>query len=185
MSTKPPNRRHTIVLLQMREPLDKEAYAMRLKNEPLVVVRTDSRAARKPDVRLTDHCNGKGDGVPTLILTRRGCRPDEPDCECCQRVSTSIRWPALIERIYSVIGHSPAPATLDSTADRIKRLTPRERDVLTLVGQGKTVAQCAEAMGVAPSTIGNHKYRLMRKLNANNSLQLLRIAVRNGLADFR
>lgn len=64
-------------------------------------------------------------------------------------------------------------------------MTPRERDVLCLVGQGKTVGQCAEEMGVADSTIGNHKYRLMRKLNAKNSLQLLRIAVRSGLADFK
>lgn len=184
MSTNPPERRRTIVLLQMREPIDTEAYALRLKSEPMLIVRTDRRALTKPDLRLADKCCGQDDGVPTILVSRRGLRPDEPVCKCCERAPAGIRWPALIELVYAVLGRSPAPATLDSSADRIKRLTPRERDVLTMVGQGKTVEQCAEEMGVSPSTIGNHKYRLMRKLDARNSLQLLRIAVRNGLADF-
>ncbi len=62
-------------------------------------------------------------------------------------------------------------------------LTRRELEVLRLVGLGKTVNQCADSLGVRPSTVGNHKYRLMRKLGVTTSLQLLRIAVRNGLAD--
>lgn len=65
----------------------------------------------------------------------------------------------------------------------LSRLTRREIEVLRLVGFGMSVNECAEHLGVSPSTVGNHKYRLMRKLKVNTSLQLLRIAVSNGLAE--
>ncbi|QDT67435.1 Tetrathionate response regulatory protein TtrR [Planctomycetes bacterium MalM25] len=173
-----------IVLLQMQDPLDTEAYAHRLKAESRLVVRTDNRSPRRPDLVISDGCPHRTDGAPTLILNRGG-HAYVPECDCCQRTTARTRWPAFMKQVYEVLGCSPEPATLDTTDEGIARLTPRERDVLSLVGQGKTVEQCAEAMGIAPSTVGNHKHRLMRKLAAKSSLQLLRIAVRSGLADFK
>lgn len=138
------------------------------------------------DARLLDRCggyHGASAGVPTLVIVD----PSDPrqattGCACCRKFSRSSTWPRLLETLASVAGRTPGRVVAQD--DRLTSLTRRETDVLRLVGLGKTVNQCAEELGVSPSTVGNHKYRLMRKLGVSTSLQLLRIAVRNGLVEF-
>jgi DNA-binding NarL/FixJ family response regulator len=62
------------------------------------------------------------------------------------------------------------------------QLTRREFDVLVHIAQGYTVKQCAEALGISPSTADNHKSRLMRKLRVHKTVDLARLALRCGLA---
>ncbi len=60
-------------------------------------------------------------------------------------------------------------------------LTPREIEVLKLVAMGNSVKTCAEMLDLAPSTIDNHKARLMKKLGIHKALDLTRLAIREGL----
>ncbi|HEY5313151.1 MAG TPA: LuxR C-terminal-related transcriptional regulator, partial [Pirellulales bacterium] len=62
------------------------------------------------------------------------------------------------------------------------QLTRREFDVLLHIAQGYTVKQCAEALGISPSTADNHKSRLMRKLRVHKTVDLARLALRCGLS---
>jgi len=71
---------------------------------------------------------------------------------------------------------------IDRIHEEIK-LTNREIEIWTLLGEGKTVADCAERLGIAPSTADNHKAKLMKKLNVNKSTELARLALRAGLVD--
>lgn len=61
-------------------------------------------------------------------------------------------------------------------------LTPREREVLTLVASGKSSRKIAEELGIAFKTVTTHRYRLQTKLNAHHTADLTRIAIRMGLA---
>jgi DNA-binding NarL/FixJ family response regulator len=61
-----------------------------------------------------------------------------------------------------------------------RRLTLREREVLRLLAQGLTVRKCADRLGISPSTVDNHKTRMMRKLNVHKTIDLVRIATRHG-----
>ena len=61
------------------------------------------------------------------------------------------------------------------------RLTPRETEVLVYLAQGLSVKECARVMRRSPSTIDNHKTRLMRKLGMHRVVDLARFAVREGL----
>jgi len=60
-------------------------------------------------------------------------------------------------------------------------LTPREVEVLVYLAQGLSVKECARVMRRSPSTIDNHKTRLMRKLGMHRVVDLARYAVREGL----
>lgn len=62
------------------------------------------------------------------------------------------------------------------------QLTRREIDVLLHIAQGYTVKQCAEALGISPSTVDNHKSRLMRKLRVHKTVDLARLAMQCGLS---
>jgi two-component system response regulator FixJ len=64
---------------------------------------------------------------------------------------------------------------------RIKRLTPRERELMGFLAQGKTSKEIAGALKVSVKTVDNHRAHLLTKLQANNVAELAAIAVRAGL----
>ncbi len=71
--------------------------------------------------------------------------------------------------------------TADAGESAISRLTPRETDVLIYLAQGQSVKQCAKLLGIGVSTVGNHKSRLMKKLDIHKTVELSRLAIREGL----
>ncbi|MFE8978719.1 response regulator [Streptomyces cyaneofuscatus] len=60
-------------------------------------------------------------------------------------------------------------------------LTPREREALQLLGEGRTTAEISEQLGVALNTGRNHVQRVLEKLGARSQLEAVTIARREGL----
>ncbi|MFB3880923.1 MAG: response regulator [Armatimonadota bacterium] len=60
-------------------------------------------------------------------------------------------------------------------------LTPREREVLQLVAEGKPNKQVARRLGIAVRTVEAHRASIMRKLNLEDQASLVRYAVRVGI----
>lgn len=57
-------------------------------------------------------------------------------------------------------------------AGPLDRLTSRERETVFAVTQGLSFKQAARKIGVAPSTVANHLYRIYRKLGVNSRSEL-------------
>lgn len=57
-------------------------------------------------------------------------------------------------------------------AGPLDRLTSREREIVTCVAQGLSFKQAAKKIGVAPSTVANHLYRVYRKLGVYSRTEL-------------
>jgi DNA-binding NarL/FixJ family response regulator len=62
-------------------------------------------------------------------------------------------------------------------------LTPRERDVLTLIATGATNAEAASRLKLAESTLKQHVRALYRKLNARSRVEAIRRAQAAGMFD--
>jgi DNA-binding NarL/FixJ family response regulator len=60
-------------------------------------------------------------------------------------------------------------------------LTPRLRDVLLLVCEGKTTTEIARDLGLSPFTVKNYIERIFERLGAQDRVQAVGIALRNGL----
>jgi DNA-binding NarL/FixJ family response regulator len=56
-------------------------------------------------------------------------------------------------------------------------LTPAEQRVLRLIAQGQTSAAIAEALGISPKTVENHRSHICRKLGLHGPQALLRFAL--------
>ena len=67
-------------------------------------------------------------------------------------------------------------------AERITRLSPRERDVLRLVGEGLPSKLIARSLHISEHTVANHRASMLRKLEAEGPAELTRIAVHAALA---
>ncbi|MGA9981334.1 MAG: response regulator transcription factor [Candidatus Sulfotelmatobacter sp.] len=60
-------------------------------------------------------------------------------------------------------------------------LTSRERQVLQLVGEGKSTKEVASLLGISTKTAESHRTRLMQKLDIHETATLVRYAIRRGL----
>ena len=61
------------------------------------------------------------------------------------------------------------------------RLTERQREVLQLIAEGKSMKEVASVLNLTPRTVAFHKYRIMEVLNAKSNAQLVQYAIRNHL----
>ena len=89
----------------------------------------------------------------------------------------------LPQAIRAVLkGHryiTPAVAQRLEDCDYEERseLTPREREVVQLLAEGRLMKEAAALLGVSTRTIAFHKYLAMRKLGIHSSAELIRRAV--------
>jgi len=62
-------------------------------------------------------------------------------------------------------------------------LSPREREVLTLIAEGKTNQEIATALYLSVNTVQTHRAHIMEKLNMHNRTELIKYAIQKGLID--
>ena len=72
-------------------------------------------------------------------------------------------------------------AAAAAVADPIGRLTPRQREVLQLVAEGRSAKEVANILNISPRTAEFHKYRLMEQLAVTTNAELVQYAMRYGL----
>jgi DNA-binding NarL/FixJ family response regulator len=78
-------------------------------------------------------------------------------------------------------GASGAGSESDFARRMLDKLTPREREVLTLVGRGCSNREIAEALVLSPLTAKTHVARVFAKLGARDRAQLVVAAYESGL----
>jgi DNA-binding NarL/FixJ family response regulator len=61
-------------------------------------------------------------------------------------------------------------------------LTPRQREVLQLVAEGRSAKQIAAILHISPRTAEYHKARLMETLGVENTAELIQYAIRTGVS---
>lgn len=62
-----------------------------------------------------------------------------------------------------------------------KLLTPRQREVLQLLAEGKPMKIVADILRIAPRTVAFHKYRVMQDLGLKSNAELIQFAIKNRL----
>jgi DNA-binding NarL/FixJ family response regulator len=60
-----------------------------------------------------------------------------------------------------------------------KSLTPRQREVVQLLAEGRSMKQAADVLKVTPRTVAFHKYRIMEGLGLKTSAELVQFAIKN------
>jgi DNA-binding NarL/FixJ family response regulator len=63
----------------------------------------------------------------------------------------------------------------------LKRLTPRQREVLQLIAEGHTTKEIAHTLNISVKTVETHRTQLMKRLDIRDIAGLVRYAIRTGL----
>lgn len=65
--------------------------------------------------------------------------------------------------------------------DELTRLTPRQREVLQLLTEGRSAKEIAAMLNISPRTVEFHKYRMMDDLGMKTLAELVRFAINKGI----
>jgi len=63
----------------------------------------------------------------------------------------------------------------------VRELSPREREVLQLLAEGKSMKEVAAVLDISPRTVEFHKYRVMELLGVKTNAELVQYAIKHGL----
>ncbi len=84
--------------------------------------------------------------------------------------------PVLTEEVLDSIRKDP-----ESSKDPLSSLTPRKREILQLVAEGKTAKEMANSLGISIRTVEFHKYEMMQSTGMGTSADLIRFAIKHGI----
>lgn len=83
----------------------------------------------------------------------------------------------------AVLNFIRAPSGIESAEPTEDRLTPREREILQLVSEGKSNKEVAVSLHLSVKTANTHRSNIMRKLKIHNVTELVRYAVRHQMIE--
>ena len=86
----------------------------------------------------------------------------------------------LCPEVASIAAGSMGGQASDQTLEG-ERLEGREREVLALIGEGKSSREIASRLGIAVSTVLSHRRNIGRKLGLQSIAELTKYAIREGL----
>jgi len=87
----------------------------------------------------------------------------------------------LSPEVSEVVAQDYATGFAEDRSSALTVLTPREREVLQLLAEGKNTKEIAAALYVSPKTVETHRYHIMSKLGIDNLAALVKYAIHEGL----
>ncbi|WP_299640316.1 LuxR C-terminal-related transcriptional regulator [Devosia sp.] len=154
---------------------------------------------RRPDVAIVNFRVGNEDGLAILkrIKTMRTGTPvfileDRPEVDSAvlaMKAGASdvftkpIESERLVRAVRETLRHDIRLGPVAEGGHRrvevrgFDQLTPREREVLQLITNGQSNKEAGRELGISPRTIEVHRARVMEKLGARNTADLMRIVL--------
>lgn len=199
---------HVVVRQGLRGLLDREAVSVlgeASNGQEAVALAADKR----PDIAVLDlgmpimngleaaqELNRQAPGTRAVLLTRHkddqyvlaalraGVRGYVLKSQAVYDLVQAIRQVHRGE-VYLSPGVSRAvvEAFLSKSALPEDRLSPRERQVVKLIGEGHSTKEIASLLGISVKTAESHRTRLMQKLDIHSTADLVRYAIRQGLVE--
>ncbi len=77
-------------------------------------------------------------------------------------------------RIQEAMRHTQPSECEPPVASRISLLTPREREVMDLLAQGKQTKQIAKELTISPKTVEKHRSKVLHKMQVHTVVELVR-----------
>jgi DNA-binding NarL/FixJ family response regulator len=200
---------HQMFAASLAQALQSEPDLLVVGQATSIAGARDLMASAAPDVVLLDHRLPDGDGVGAIADLHR-IRPSAKIVVLTASASDRVLVAAMeagaagyiakTQRLDEVLAGVRAAAEGESVVSakllsrllpRLQRrnqaggtvLTEREREILDLLAKGMSNADIARQLTISVHTVRNHVANLSAKLGAHSKLEVLSIAVREGLVE--
>jgi DNA-binding NarL/FixJ family response regulator len=85
--------------------------------------------------------------------------------------------PAVAGEVLQDIKREPDKARGDPVAS----LTPRQREILQLLAEGRSAKEVGATLGISARTVEFHKYQMMERLDLHTGAELVHFAIKHGI----
>jgi FixJ family two-component response regulator len=150
----------------------------------------DIRMPGMSGLELQEELNTRGAMLPIIFITGHGDVPMAVEAMqhgAMDFLQKPFRDQDLLDRINRALEKDRVGRELLGNRERIQarivELTPREREVLTLVTQGKANKVIAADLQLSQRTVEIHRAHVMEKMGANSLAHLVRMVVDAGQAE--
>jgi RNA polymerase sigma factor (sigma-70 family) len=164
---------------------DAESFLVAFDSSWAGCVVADLRLPGMSGIDLQARVRGRGSEIPFVIITAHGDVPaartafrgkavdfiEKPFDDAQLRNAIETAFALESERLGSV-------ELRREQAEKLARLTPREREVLEHAVSGLHAKEIAGALGISTRTVEVHKMRIMEKLEVRNIAELVRLRFR-------
>jgi len=144
----------------------------------------DLKLPGKSGLELQAELRARGSRLPFVIITAHGdvssarAAFQSEAVDFLEKPFEEADLRAAIEKgLEKELGRIERAAAENDEAAKLAKLTPREREVLILVGKGLHAKEIARALAISPRTVEVHKASMMAKLGARNVAELVRFAL--------
>ena len=158
-----------------------EAFLAAFDPEPAACLVLDVRMAGMSGIELHDELLRRGERIPLIFMTGHGDVPmavsrmklgavdflEKPfdDQHLCRAVASALQKAAAARD-----GHRER----ERDSQLLDRLTPRERQVVDLIGQGRLNKQIADDLAISIKTVEAHRANIMEKFEVRTMADLMR-----------
>lgn len=152
----------------------------------LLDIRMPNMSGLELQRRLKDeHCT-----MPVIFITGHGDIPmavQAMQLGAIDFIEKPFREQVLLERIQLALAAEQRNRHNDDQYQRISalydHLTPKEREVMALIVKGKSTKMAAAELDLSPKTVHFHVSNILEKMDAENTVELTRLALTSGLYD--
>jgi two-component system response regulator FixJ len=149
---------------------------------------TDLRMPGITGLELIRELKTRGVEMPAIVMTGHGDVPLAVEAmkagviDFIEKPFSDDVLIAAIQTAFERLNDHPEPdAARQAAQARLEQLTPRERDVLAGVVEGKANKVIAYDLEISPRTVEIYRANLMLKTGARNVAELMRVALAAGL----
>ena len=86
--------------------------------------------------------------------------------------------PAVAESVLRAMNEEP-----DKADDPVASLTPRQREILQLLAEGRSAKEIGGALAISARTVEFHKYQMMETLCLHTNAELVHFAPKHGIVE--
>ena len=151
---------------------------------------TDVRMPKMSGLELQEELKQHGVVVPIIFMTGHG---DVPMAVRAMKsgatdfLTKPVNYQMLLEVVNKAIKKDLKRRTKSKkrmeVIERTKRLTPREREIMTLMVTGKLTKTIADRLSISPNTAEVHRAKIMKKMEVRTLAELIFLALSYDLVD--
>lgn len=144
----------------------------------------DVRMPGMSGLELQEHLAARNIRIPAVIITGHGDVPmavRAMKAGAVDFIEKPFNDEALLDAIRRALAFEERERSAQSEhheiQQRLAHLTPREREVMDMVTEGRSNKEIANTLGVSAKTIEAHRARVMEKMQAGSLAELVRMAL--------
>lgn len=183
--------RDSLAMLLRSVGLDSRTYASAAeflhawRPAPGACLVVDVRMPVMSGLELQEALRERKASLPTIIITGHGdvsMAVRAMKAGAADFIEKPFNDQVLLDAVHRAIeqsrGAAPAPGTTRADAEaRFATLTPREREVMLLVAEGKPNKVVATRLGLSTRTVEVHRAKVMDKMQVRSLAELVRLAI--------